>query len=143
VGEIVAIWIKRAKGGVMDRVDQARLVAGRGLQGNANQGGRRQVTVIDEAAWNDACRELGMNVDPSARRANVMIRGINLEHTRGRTLRLGNCHIRIWSETTPCYQMDDAQEGLRAALKPHWRAGVNGEVVDDGVIRVGDVAELE
>jgi MOSC domain-containing protein YiiM len=142
VGEIVAIWVKRAKGGVMDRVDQARLVAGRGIEGNANQGGRRQVTVIDEAAWNDACRELGIAVDPSKRRANVMIRGVNLEQTRGRTLRLGNCHIRIWSETTPCYQMDEAQEGLRAALKPHWRAGVNGEVVDAGVIRVGDVAEM-
>jgi MOSC domain-containing protein YiiM len=142
VGEIVAIWIKRAKGGVMDPVDEAKLVAGRGIAGNANQGGRRQVTVIDEAAWSDACRDLGINVPPSARRANVMVRGLDLEQTRGRILQLGSCRIRIWTETTPCYQMDQAQEGLRAALKPHWRAGVNGEILDDGVIRVGDEAEL-
>lgn len=142
MGEIVAIWIKRAKRGPMDPADSAQLVAGRGIRGNANQGGRRQITIIDEAAWGDACRELGHDVDPSARRANVMIRGIDLERTRDRILRLGNCRIRIWTETTPCERMDEVAQGLRAALKPHWRGGVNGEIVDDGEIRVGDPAEF-
>src|SRR4051812_41626966 len=142
MGEIVAIWIKRFKRGPMDRVDEARLVAGRGIAGNANQGGRRQVTIIDERAWSDAILDLGIDVDPSARRANVMLRGVDLENSRGKTLRLGACEIRIWTETRPCHQMDEAQEGLRAALSPHWRAGASGEIVAGGVIRVGDRAEM-
>ena len=57
MGEIAAIWIKRFHGGPMDRVKEAQLVAGRGIVGNANQGGRRQVAIIDEAAWSDALRD--------------------------------------------------------------------------------------
>src|ERR1700686_5813406 len=53
VGEIVSIWIKRAHGGPMDRVGEAEMVAGRGLRGNADQGGRRQVTIIDEGGWGE------------------------------------------------------------------------------------------
>ena len=142
MGEIVSIWIKRFKRGPMDRVGEAQLIAGRGIAGNANQGGRRQVAIIDEAAWSEAILDLGIDVDPSARRANVMLRGVDLENTRGRILRLGECEIRIWTETRPCYQMDEAQEGLRAALSPHWRAGVSGEIVVGGVIRIGDRAEM-
>jgi hypothetical protein len=33
--------------------------------------------------------------------------------------------------------MDEAHQGLRAALSPEWRGGVYGEVLDDGAIAVG------
>lgn len=140
-GVVVKIWLKRAKGGPMDSVPRAEAVAGGGLVKNANQGGKRQVTLIDEARWAEAVEELGVAVDPSARRANVMLRGIDLEQTRGRSLRVGSCVIRIYNETRPCEQMDDAEPGLRAALSPRWRAGAYGEVVEDGEISVGDPAE--
>jgi len=125
----------------MDRVLFAEAVAGRGLAGNKDQGGKRQVTLIDEARWREAQQELGADVDPSARRANILLRGIDLENQRGRSLRIGPCLVRIYNETRPCYQMDDAYPGLREALKPRWRAGAFGEIVEGGVIRVGDVVE--
>jgi MOSC domain-containing protein YiiM len=134
MGEIVSIWIKRAHGGPMDRVDGAELVAGRGLVGNADQGGWRQVTIIDEEAWRQATEELGADVDPSARRANVMIRGLDLEGSRGRKLILGDCVINVRGENPPCRLMDQMQK----FLKPHWRAGIFGEIVQGGAIRVGD-----
>ncbi|HVG23780.1 MAG TPA: MOSC domain-containing protein [Thermoanaerobaculia bacterium] len=135
------IWLKRFKRGPMDPVLFAEAVPGRGLAGNANQGGRRQVTIIDETRWKDACEDLGVDVDPSARRANVMLRGIDLYKSNGRTLRIGPMLVRIYNETRPCEQMDDAEHGLRDALKRQWRAGAYGEVVEGGVVRVGDTAE--
>jgi MOSC domain-containing protein YiiM len=143
MAEIAAIWLKRFKRGPMDPVDSAQLVAGRGLAGNANQGGKRQITIIDERAWSDASAEVGVAVDPSKRRANVMLRGLDLEQSRGRMLRLGECLIRIYGETRPCEQMEEAQRGLRKALDPHWRAGAYGEIVEGGVIRIGDEACFE
>jgi MOSC domain-containing protein YiiM len=140
-GEVVALWLKRFKGGPMDAVMFTEAVAGQGLAGNANQGGRRQVTIIDEGRWREATAEVGVDVDPSARRANVMLRGIDLEKSQGRSLRIGPCVIHIFNETRPCEQMDDAQPGLRQALKPNWRAGAFGEIVAGGVIRIGDPAE--
>jgi len=134
VGEIVAIWVKRAHRGEMDAVEEAQLVAGRGITGNADQGGWRQVTIIDEKAWTDAQAELGKEVDPSRRRANVMIRGIDLEKSRGRKLRLGDCVIEIRGENPPCRRMGDMQQ----PLKPHCRAGVFASIQEGGTIRVGD-----
>ena len=139
--QVVTIWLKRFKGGPMDRVLFAEAVPGRGLAGNANQGGKRQITLIDETRWADACRELGIDVDPSARRANVMLRGIDLLNSHGRSLRIGPAVVHIHNMTRPCEQMDDAQQGLRDALRPEWRAGAYGEIVEGGVIRVGDTAE--
>ena len=140
---LAAIWLKRFRGGPMDPVDAVDAVAGRGLAGNANQGGRRQVTIIDEARWCEAEEELGVRIDPSARRANLMLRGIDLEGARGRSLRIGDCVIRIYNETRPCEQMDDAHSGLRAALGPRWRAGAYGEVIAGGRIAIGDHAAWE
>lgn len=142
MAEIVKIWIKRAHRGVMDPVNEAEAIAGRGLVGNADQGRRRQITIIDESAWREAAAETGAEVDPSKRRANVMLRGIPLAESRGKTLRLGGCVVRILGETRPCERMEEAQPGLRKALGTNWRAGVFGEIVEGGLIRVGDPAEL-
>ncbi|HEX7708044.1 MAG TPA: MOSC domain-containing protein [Thermoanaerobaculia bacterium] len=143
MGEIAAIWLKRFKGGPMDRVASAVAVEGRGLAGNANQGGKRQVTIIDEGRWREAQQEIGVVIDPSARRANVMVRGIELDDSGGRFLRLGECVIKIYNQTRPCEQMDEAHEGLRAALSSRWRGGVYGEVVAGGNLAVGDGANWE
>jgi hypothetical protein len=54
LGEVRAIWLKRFKRGPMDSSESGTLRAGKGLVGNANQGGRRQVILLEEEAWRDA-----------------------------------------------------------------------------------------
>jgi MOSC domain-containing protein YiiM len=121
----------------MDSVRRAALRAGRGIVGNANQGGRRQVTIIAQQAWEDAVTDVGVRVEAIARRANLLVSGISLAKTRGRTLLIGGCRLLIRGETRPCERMDEAQAGLRAALGPGWRGGVLAEVLEDGEIEVG------
>ena len=79
------------------------------------------------------------DVDPALRRANVMIRGLDLEKSRGKKLILGDCVINIRGENPPCRLMQQMQQPLR----PHWRAGVFGEIVRGGTIRVGDRVAFE
>ena len=136
-GRLEAIWIKRAHRGPMDRVEDAALVAGRGLVGNADQGRRRQVTIIEREAWDRLMRELAGAVPPSARRANFMISGLSLAGARNRVLRVGDCRIRVLGETRPCELMDEALPGLREAMKLNWGGGSFGEVLDDGRVAVG------
>lgn len=143
IGRVEAIWIKRSKGGPMDPVYRARLLAGRGLEGNANQGGHRQVTLIQAERWNDAEAEVGHPVDPRARRANIMVGGLDLSECRGRTLVIGDGRILVHGESRPCHRMEEACVGLEAALATDWRGGVFGEVVGGGVVRVGDPARWE
>ena len=137
-GELLAIWIKRAHRGPMDSRAMAALVAARGLVGNADQGRRRQVTLIERETWERLMDELGGEVPPAARRANLMLGGIRLAGTRGRILRVGDCRLRILGETKPCERMDEALPGLRRAMYHDWAGGAFAEVLDDGDIRVGD-----
>jgi MOSC domain-containing protein YiiM len=139
-GRIDAIWVKRATRGPMDAVERASLVAGRGIEGNANQGGWRQVTLISKEAWEAAEASLGATVAPSSRRANVMVSGVDLRQSRDRVIGLGPCTVLVKGETRPCTRMDAAHVGLRDALDPDWRGGAFGVVVTGGVLSVGDRA---
>jgi MOSC domain-containing protein YiiM len=138
MGRVERIWLKRMKGGPMDPQETATLVAGRGLKGNANQGGKRQVTILSRETWERIAGQLERAPDPAKRRANLLVSGVDLANARGRILRIGGHRIRIYGETRPCEQMEAAAVGLQEGLSEPWGGGVFGEVLDDGEIRVGD-----
>ena len=137
------IWLKRAKGGPMDPVEVAVLEAGHGLRGNANRGGRRQVTIINQARWAELMAALGADLPPRLRRANLMVSGVDLESSRGRVLRIGAARLKINGETRPCEQMEEAHPGLQALMRDRWGGGAFAEVLDGGEIRVGDPVDWE
>ena len=142
-GRLEAIWTKRAQRGVMDPAERVTLVADKGIEDDANFGRRtRQVTVIEKEVF-DRIREVLPDVEPSMRRANLMVSGVRLKDTRDHILALGDVRVRLGGETRPCERMDEQIEGLSAALDADWRGGAYGVVLDDGEIRVGDAASLE
>ena len=138
-----AIFIKRFHQGPMDARDRVRLVAGRGIEGNADQGGKRQVTLISRERWDELMRVAGAQLDPSCRRANLVVSGLDLADTRGRILRVGTCRLEIVGQTGPCERMDEAAPGLLTAMRQGWGGGVYGVVLEDGEIVVGDEVRWE
>jgi MOSC domain-containing protein YiiM len=140
---LTAIFIKRAHGGRMDAHLAAVLEPGRGLVGNADRGGRRQVTLLSEERWSELMKEVGASLGAEARRANLVISGINLENTRGRVLRIGSCRLRVGGETRPCEQMEAAAPGLQQAMRERWGGGAFAEVLDGGPVSVGDAVSWE
>lgn len=134
-----AIWLRPAARLPVRQVEVATAVAGVGLDGDHAGGGRRQVTLLSREAWHAVCAEFGRAVDPSVRRANLLVSGVDLGACIGRMLRIGDVVIDVTGETRPCELMDqDGRVGLCAALRPERRGGVYGTVRAGGTLRVGD-----
>jgi MOSC domain-containing protein YiiM len=127
----------------MDSVREATLVADQGVAGSVDRSRRRQVTLLESEAWAASMTELGVNKDPALRRANILLSGVRLVHTRGRILVVGDARLAIGGELTPCERMDEVTPGLQAALGPDWRGGVFAQVLAGGVICVGDAVEWD
>jgi MOSC domain-containing protein YiiM len=100
MGRLAGIWIKRMHRGPMDATDAGELVAGRGLRGNATQGGRRQVTIMALDRWQALTAHLPGPPDPAIRRANLLVDGVDLDDCRGRVLRIGDARVRIFGRVT-------------------------------------------
>jgi MOSC domain-containing protein YiiM len=142
VAKLEQIWLKRGKQGPMDPVPTA-VADARGLQGNADRGGKRQVTIISEERWTELMRDLGANLPPSTRRANLMISRLDLQGSRGRILRVGSVRLKINGETRPCEQMEEAHAGLQSLMRERWGGGAFAEVLDGGELQTGDAVAWE
>lgn len=136
------IWIKRMKRGPMDPVQHAQVIAGKGIVGNANQGGKRQVTIVSAKHWQDVTAPLGHTPDVKMRRANLLVSDVDFTRSHGKILTIGKIRVRIYGETRPCEQMETAAPGLQAAMSVPFGGGACGEILDDGELSVGDPVEL-
>lgn len=155
--KVEAIWIKTPRpgkkvsvgkikkevgvhyNGPMVEVKTATLIAGKGMVGNANQGGKRQVTFIEKEVWQSLMDELGENHPPSDRRANVMLSNCPLMETTGQILKIGPCLFEITGETEPCEVMNSVSHGLFPLMGHNWGGGAISKVIKGGEIKVGDL----
>jgi MOSC domain-containing protein YiiM len=140
-GRIEAIYLWPKSRGEPRVVTQAVARPG-GLAGDRKRSKKRQVTVLAAEAWAAATAAVGSSAPASARRANLVISGVDLARALGRRVRIGPIVLSIRGETMPCYRMDEVHDGLKDALGPDVRAGVFGAVEGEGVLRIGDPVEI-
>ena len=143
VGTLLAIHLRPGARVPVVAVARATAIANQGLDGDHAAGGRRQVTLLAVEAWRAACAELGRELDPAVRRANLLVAGLDLRAAIGGAIALGDVVIDVLGETRPCELMDDGGRiGLMAALRPERRGGVFGRIRAGGELRVGMAARL-
>ena len=118
--------------------EEAIAVSGVGLAGDHRRNPSRAVTLLSVEAWEEAMGGMGADLPPRARRANLVVRGLDLGSLVGRRLRIGGAEMLVRGETVPCDLMELQAEGLREALSPRMRGGVFGPVERSGRIRRGD-----
>lgn len=144
MGEVIGIALREKPRAPMQLLTQSEITVEAGLTGDFRGAVRgRQVTVLTEEGWHAACAELGEELAWVTRRANLLIRGVDLTGRIGARLKVGEAVLVITDECDPCSVMEKARKGLRMALTPGWRAGATCRVARTGLVRVGDKAELQ
>jgi MOSC domain-containing protein YiiM len=142
-GELLGIARRSKPREPMETANEALVTIEAGIEGDCRGSvPDRQVTVISADSWRDACRDLGMEIPWTKRRANLVLGGIDLRDTEGALILIGKVLLEIAGANPPCRVMDIQQDGLRKALKPEWRAGVSCRVLAGGKIKVGDAVRL-
>ena len=141
-GLVRAIAFRSTDSDPMREIEECRVLVHRGLELENRPPGRRSLTLLSRESWFDTCRDLGADLPWWIRRANLLVEGLDLAGTIGHTVEIGAIRVYIHDETRPCKLMDEQHAGLRAALKGEFRGGVFGQVLNEGVIRVGDEISL-
>lgn len=115
-----------------------------GIDGDANRRpGKRQVTLLSQIQWQQACQELDVTLPWTVRRSNILVdEVIFCAADVGKIVQIGELVLRICVEIDPCHKMDQQHQGLQDALRPDWRGGVGCKVIQPGQIKIGDICTI-
>jgi MOSC domain-containing protein YiiM len=122
-------------------VERVRALAGRGLEGNryfydeAPPG--RAVTLIAAEALEAFAEETGTVLTAAESRRNVLTRGIDLNALVGKRFRVGEVECVGVELCEPCLHLESVTHPGVIKGMVH-RAGLNADLLTDGVIAVGD-----
>jgi MOSC domain-containing protein YiiM len=143
MARLIGIAVRPAGTREIRELERAAIDMETGLAGDKrSRPGRRQVTLMSLAAWQQACAELGESLPWTTRRANLLVDELPLYRTAGGRIHIGEVVLEITGETDPCNKMEAARAGLFEALRPQWRGGVTGWVLRGGELVVGRDVEL-
>ena len=101
--------------------------------------GGRELTLIETETL-EALPALGVKVSAAETRRNVATAGVPLNHLVGREFRVGAVRLRGTRLCEPCKYLEGlTQAGAMLALLH--RGGLRAQILNDGVIRVGDTIQ--
>jgi MOSC domain-containing protein YiiM len=150
-GQVVSIHIAPAAVAPLVAVESVRAVAGAGLEGDRyfhqigtfSKKGRpdQEVTLIEAEALETFARESGIALVPGASRRNITTRGVSLNDLVDKEFRVGEVRLRGLRLCEPCGHLEKlTQPGVHQGLVH--RGGLRAQILNDGLIRVGDSVEI-
>ncbi|MDR3312241.1 MAG: MOSC domain-containing protein [Spirochaetaceae bacterium] len=142
MAHIVSINISEKRGTVKRPVEEARLLCGMGIQGDAHAGDwHRQISILaQESIHKMAVRGLE-GLTPGTFAENITTTGIGL-HTLplGARLRLGDCKVEITQIGKECHRGCEVYRRTGMCVMP--REGIFAQVITGGILRPGDPVEV-
>ena len=141
-GAVEAIFVAADAGAPAEALQSARALAGRGLEGDRHVTGTgtfpsglpgSALTLIEA----EVCESFAPPLDVGEHRRNVVTRGIDLNALVGHEFLVGSVRCRGMRLCEPCMVLQ--RYASRPVLRPlvH-RGGLRADILEDGVVSVGD-----
>lgn len=145
---IVALFVTPEAGAAPVRVESARALAGRGLEGDRYAAGAgsfsrwpgagRALTLIAAEALRDAEATFDVAFGDGQHRRNLVVEGVPLADLRGVRFRLGDVEVEGVRLCAPCKYLVRASGQPAAFDALVGRGGLRAEILTDGALRAGD-----
>lgn len=145
-----SIYIAPAAKQPMRQVPAVRAVAGKGLEGDRyavavgtfsdQPGPSREVTLIEVEAIEAVNREHQLALSPADARRNIVTRGVRLNDLVNREFRVGGTILKGIRLCEPCSHLESLTGKAVLSTLVH-RGGLRAQVIQEGVIQVGDSIE--
>jgi hypothetical protein len=146
-GIVEAIFVAPAAGAPAQSLEEVAALAGQGLDGDRHVSGTgtfpsglpgSALTLIEA----EVCESFAPALDPNEHRRNVVTRGIALNDLVGHEFRIGSVRCRGMRLCEPCTMIQ--RYASRPVLRPlvH-RGGLRADILEDGVLRLGDVLRAD
>ncbi len=144
MGTVTGIALREKAHAPMQTIESVEISVEAGLHGDSRgKPGPRQVTLLSEGQWAEACETVEVDLAWTYRRANLLVAGLRFSPDMvGDTVVIGDLKMEITGETDPCVRMDQQHQGLTQALTPDWRGGICCRVLQDGKVALGDAVEI-
>ncbi|HEX8066105.1 MAG TPA: MOSC domain-containing protein [Thermoleophilaceae bacterium] len=150
MGRVEGIYLSPVEEELPQPVERARVLAGRGPEGDRyhrgdgeppnEPGAGRDLTLIEAEAIEALAAEHGIELSPAEPRRNVVTRGVGLNDLVGKPFRVGELRCVGVELCEPCRHLEGlTQKGVMRGLVH--RGGLRADVVEDGEIAVGDPVE--
>ena len=144
-GKVEAIFIGAIRKQPMSAVTEAQAIAGAGLEGDRYAAKKKpdtQITLTEAEALEAAARDYKIEIAHHETRRNLLTRGIALNHLVGREFRVGSVRLRGMRLCEPCTHLEGltGKEMIKALRH---RGGLRAEILEGGVIKVGDAITEE
>jgi hypothetical protein len=141
-GAVEAIFVAPEAGAPAEALPSARALAGRGLDGDRHVAGTgtfpsglpgSALTLIEA----EVCESFAPPLDAGEHRRNLVTRGIDLNALVGHEFLVGSVRCRGMRLCEPCMVLE--RYASRPVLRPlvH-RGGLRADILEDGVVNVGD-----
>ncbi|MEM1232288.1 MAG: MOSC domain-containing protein [Pseudomonadota bacterium] len=143
-GTLEQIFYAAEHGAPQAPLDAAKLVLGRGLEGDRHFGKDGGViSLIEAEAIEQFEADSGLRIPPAAMRRNLLTRGVRLNPLVGETFRVGDVSVEGFELCDPCAYLGGTlatpEHSAASIVKAFLvSAGLRAYVRGTGVIRPGD-----
>jgi MOSC domain-containing protein YiiM len=146
-GVVAGLFVGPRRKELMISVPEVRAIAGCGLEGDrycreagtfSRKSPSNQMTLVEMEALDAVAQDYGFSIAAEELRRNVLTCGMALNHLVGREFTIGGIRLRGLRLCEPCSHLEQLT-GKQMIKALRHRGGLRAEILNDGMIKVGDI----